>query len=145
MLLYFSISLFNGAGDIPFTSFIICSKSSVQIYPLFFTVSFKINDNFPVVPASSIYKGRSGFFLLSESVRTVPDDPLIMAPGNYSRFFSLTRTALYSGDFSNVFHQSDFETKFATTGMRFILNRSIMVRMNRVDKKCTSGKGVETK
>jgi hypothetical protein len=32
---------------------------------------------------------------------------------------------------SNIFHQSDFETKFATTGMRFILTCSIMVRLSR--------------
>jgi hypothetical protein len=45
---------------------------------------------------------------------------------------------------SDVFHKSDFETKFVTTGLRFILPRSIMFASFGADKKCLSGKGVET-
>jgi hypothetical protein len=82
--------------------------------------------------ARSICKGRNGFFLLSESARTVPDDPLNIATGElFKGFFSLPVQHFVLEILSNVFHQSDFETKIATTRVRFILNRSIMVRLSR--------------
>jgi len=49
MLLYFSISLSSCAGDVPFTSFIICSNLSIV-----FTSSFTFNENFPIVHTSTI-------------------------------------------------------------------------------------------
>jgi hypothetical protein len=45
--------------------------------------------------------------------------------------FFLTRAGLVLEILSNVFLKSDFETKFATTGMRFILPRSSMVRLSK--------------
>jgi hypothetical protein len=98
---------------------------------LFFTVSFIINDNFPVVPASSMCKDRNGFFSFSPiTVRAVPDELLNTTTGKYSMGFFLTHAGLVLEILSNVFPKSDFEAKFATTGMRFILTRFIMVRLS---------------
>jgi len=47
----------------------------------------------------------------------------------FNGFFSLPEQEIALEVLSNVFHKSDFETKFATTGLKFILLCSSMVRL----------------
>ena len=72
-----------------------------------------------------------GFSVLKRTVRAVPDEPQNTTTGElFNRVSSLPVQDFVLEILSNVFHKSDFETKFATTGMKFILTRSSMVRLS---------------
>jgi hypothetical protein len=121
MLLYFSKSLLNCAGDVPFTSFIICSNLSI-VFHLFLRVQRLLHD----CTSAVLFENGNGFSSFSQQqLWRFPLNLWILPPGNYSMGFSQSVQVFVQEILSNVFPASDFETKSATTGVGFILPCSV--------------------